>query len=164
MCPCARSLELSDVRQTLPGHPELHTQLLFLNGRYVRYVHIPDSMEIVGAVHHRVVAQKKAMSSHRRTADVIREAIARRDTVRNSSLAAVKAVTDSQMHVTAASEFQDLRLQCRSCGQTFTWSAGEQRQYKQNGLKNQPQRCVKCLRLQRTQRLGKQGHARKSAS
>ena len=71
---------------------DTHLDMLYVNGRYIRYVHIPEGIEIVEAVHRRVQAQTKAQNSHRRTADVIREAIARREAVRGAQLDAISDV------------------------------------------------------------------------
>ena len=64
---------------------------MFLNGRYIRYVHIPDEVDIVTAVNTRVLAQKDAAGSHRRTADVIREANERRERMRTLQMENVAA-------------------------------------------------------------------------
>jgi CxxC-x17-CxxC domain-containing protein len=40
--------------------------------------------------------------------------------------------------------YQDKTLTCRDCGQTFTFSAGEQEFYAQRGLTNEPGRCPDC--------------------
>jgi CxxC-x17-CxxC domain-containing protein len=38
----------------------------------------------------------------------------------------------------------DMSLQCRDCGQTFLFTAGEQEFYASRGLMNQPSRCPEC--------------------
>ena len=38
----------------------------------------------------------------------------------------------------------DMSLQCRDCGQTFLFTAGEQEFYASRGLTNQPSRCPEC--------------------
>jgi len=40
-------------------------------------------------------------------------------------------------------EFMDLELKCKLCGDTFTWAAGEQEFYHDNGL-SQPKKCPAC--------------------
>jgi CxxC-x17-CxxC domain-containing protein len=37
-----------------------------------------------------------------------------------------------------------MSLQCRDCGQTFLFTAGEQEFYASRGLTNQPSRCPEC--------------------
>ena len=39
---------------------------------------------------------------------------------------------------------QDIELKCRDCGETFTFTAGEQEFYQQKGFTNQPTRCPEC--------------------
>lgn len=39
---------------------------------------------------------------------------------------------------------QDQVLQCRDCGNNFTWTVGEQEFYKQKGFDNAPVRCPDC--------------------
>lgn len=88
------NLELSCVRyRRRTDASDTHLEILFLNGRYIRYVHIPRDVEIVRAVQSRVYAQNKAKNSHRRTADIIREAIARREGVRNAQEEAISSVS-----------------------------------------------------------------------
>ena len=38
----------------------------------------------------------------------------------------------------------DIEIQCKDCGQLFTWSVGEQDLYRQKGFTNSPQRCKPC--------------------
>lgn len=40
--------------------------------------------------------------------------------------------------------FADKSLNCRECGTTFTFTAGEQAFYAEKGLQNEPQRCPSC--------------------
>ena len=37
--------------------------------------------------------------------------------------------------------YQDKELVCKDCGQTFTFTAGEQEFYAEKGFQNEPQRC-----------------------
>jgi CxxC-x17-CxxC domain-containing protein len=48
--------------------------------------------------------------------------------------------------------YQDKTLTCRDCGQTFTFSAGEQEFYAQRGLTNEPGRCPDCRAQSRQRR------------
>lgn len=48
--------------------------------------------------------------------------------------------------------YQDKNLTCRDCGQTFTFSAGEQEFYAQRGLMNEPGRCPDCRAASRARR------------
>lgn len=48
------------------------------------------------------------------------------------------------MTLTIDAEGQDIQLTCRECHSSFTWTAGEQRFYRERGLQNQPRRCHKC--------------------
>ncbi len=50
--------------------------------------------------------------------------------------------------------YQDKSLECRDCGQEFTWTAGEQEFYEQRGLVNQPGRCPDCRRARKAQQGG----------
>lgn len=40
--------------------------------------------------------------------------------------------------------YKDMELVCRSCGQTFIFTAGEQEFYADKGFLNEPTRCPKC--------------------
>jgi CxxC-x17-CxxC domain-containing protein len=51
-------------------------------------------------------------------------------------------------------EFEDKTLQCRECGETFVWTAGEQAFYAEKGLLNQPSRCPACRAARKQARLG----------
>jgi CxxC-x17-CxxC domain-containing protein len=49
--------------------------------------------------------------------------------------------------------YTDKTLTCRDCGQTFTFTAGEQEFFASRGLMNEPGRCPEC-RAQRKQSQG----------
>lgn len=91
-------MELSAVRCRKP-HARQPVQLehMFLNGRYVRYIHIPDGVDIVQAVHNRTKKQGKAQISHRRTSEVIRESLARRERMRLAQENAVRTATGDNL-------------------------------------------------------------------
>lgn len=40
--------------------------------------------------------------------------------------------------------FQDKNIVCKDCGQTFTFTAGEQEFYAEKGFAQEPQRCKPC--------------------
>jgi CxxC-x17-CxxC domain-containing protein len=42
------------------------------------------------------------------------------------------------------SEYQDRSITCVDCGESFTWTAGEQVFFHDKGLKNEPKRCKPC--------------------
>lgn len=44
---------------------------------------------------------------------------------------------------------QDIELKCRDCGETFTFTAGEQEFYQQKGFANQPTRCPECRKAKK---------------
>ena len=46
----------------------------------------------------------------------------------------------------------DKTLQCRDCGERFTFTDGEQAFYAEKGLTNEPQRCPDCRKLKKQQR------------
>jgi CxxC-x17-CxxC domain-containing protein len=48
--------------------------------------------------------------------------------------------------------FQDKTLECSDCGTTFTFSAGEQEQYRLRGYINQPKRCPECRQARKSER------------
>ncbi len=52
--------------------------------------------------------------------------------------------------------FSDKTLVCKDCGQTFTFTAGEQEFYAEKGFTNEPQRCKAC-RIARKQRSRDEG-------
>ena len=45
--------------------------------------------------------------------------------------------------------FEDKTLVCRECGDSFTFSAGEQEFYQNRGLMNEPARCPSCRAARR---------------
>lgn len=47
-------------------------------------------------------------------------------------------------------DVKDLEIQCRDCGQPFTWSVGEQQYYAANQLKA-PKRCKLCRQSRKAQ-------------
>ena len=40
--------------------------------------------------------------------------------------------------------FEDKTLQCKECGEDFTFTSGEQEFYAEKGFQNEPQRCKIC--------------------
>lgn len=59
-------------------------------------------------------------------------------------------------------ELVDRELTCRDCGETFTFSIGEQRYFRDHGFGDDPIRCPSCRRLVReaTRAHGADGSAR----
>ncbi|MBI2590001.1 zinc-ribbon domain containing protein [Candidatus Berkelbacteria bacterium] len=53
-------------------------------------------------------------------------------------------------------EYQDQTLTCRDCGNTFTWTAGEQDFYATKGL-SAPTRCKECRAKKRAERDSQRG-------
>ena len=49
-------------------------------------------------------------------------------------------------------DFVDKTLQCRDCGASFVFSAGEQEFYQQRGLEHEPARCPGCRTARRQER------------
>ena len=47
--------------------------------------------------------------------------------------------------------FQDKTLTCSDCGQSFTFSAGEQESFAQRGFTNEPKRCTSCRQNRRAE-------------
>jgi hypothetical protein len=91
-------MELSGVRCRSPRAPNaVRLEHMFLNGRYVRYLHIPDGVDIVAAVHERTKKQGKAQLSHRRASEVIRESVARRERMKLAQENAVRSVTGDEL-------------------------------------------------------------------
>jgi DnaJ-class molecular chaperone len=41
-------------------------------------------------------------------------------------------------------KFKDKEIECLQCGNSFTWTAGEQKFYEEKGLDNQPKTCPTC--------------------
>lgn len=50
--------------------------------------------------------------------------------------------------------FEDRTLVCRTCGENFIFSAGEQRFFAEKGLTNEPLRCATCRAAQKEARTG----------
>ena len=48
--------------------------------------------------------------------------------------------------------YQDRELTCRDCGNTFTFTVGEQEFYASKGLENAPRRCPECRRANKSSR------------
>ena len=48
--------------------------------------------------------------------------------------------------------YQDKSIHCSDCGNTFTFTAGEQEFYASKGLTNEPKRCAPCRAARKTQR------------
>ncbi len=48
--------------------------------------------------------------------------------------------------------YQDKTLTCRDCGQSFTFSADDQRYHAEKGYTNEPKRCPDCRRARRSER------------
>ncbi len=46
---------------------------------------------------------------------------------------------------------QDQTLTCKDCGNTFTWTAGEQQFYQEKGFTNPPSRCPDCRAKKKTE-------------
>ena len=54
--------------------------------------------------------------------------------------------------------YQDRTLQCRECGNEFTFTSGEQQFYAERGLTNQPGRCPDCRAAAKSSRGGGGGY------
>lgn len=52
---------------------------------------------------------------------------------------------------------QDQQLTCKDCGNTFTWTVGEQEFYKAKGFDNQPTRCPDCRKKRKAEKMGSRG-------
>ena len=50
--------------------------------------------------------------------------------------------------------FADKTLNCRECGQPFTFTQGEQEFYAQKGFTNEPGRCPECRSARKNERRG----------
>ncbi len=50
--------------------------------------------------------------------------------------------------------FEDKSLQCADCGETFTFTAGEQEFFQSKGYTNEPKRCPTCRQARKTTRFG----------
>lgn len=48
--------------------------------------------------------------------------------------------------------YNDKELTCRSCGQSFLFTASEQEYYAQKGFNTAPRRCKDCRRAQRSRK------------
>ncbi len=48
--------------------------------------------------------------------------------------------------------FEDKSLQCADCGETFTFTAGEQEFFQSKGYTNEPKRCPACRQNRKTAR------------
>lgn len=49
---------------------------------------------------------------------------------------------------------QDKILTCRDCGQSFTFTVGEQQFYAERGFQNEPSRCPECRNSRRSSQAG----------
>jgi hypothetical protein len=49
---------------------------------------------------------------------------------------------------------QDQTLTCADCGESFTWTAGEQEFFREKGFTNPPKRCKECRQVKKEQRGG----------
>jgi len=49
---------------------------------------------------------------------------------------------------------QDKSIQCSDCGNTFTFSVGEQELFQSRGYTNDPKRCPECRQARKTERFG----------
>ena len=74
------------IRPSDLGKQPVGLEQIFVNGRYVRYVHMPEDVDIVTTVNTRVLAQNESASTHKRQSDVIRESTERRERLRNAQL------------------------------------------------------------------------------
>jgi hypothetical protein len=52
------------------------------------------------------------------------------------------------------SSSQDQTLTCADCGESFTWTAGEQEFFREKGFTNPPKRCKGCRQAKKEQRGG----------
>jgi CxxC-x17-CxxC domain-containing protein len=53
--------------------------------------------------------------------------------------------------------YQDKMLTCKDCGQSFTFTAGEQEFYASRGFENEPTRCKTCRESKKGGRHGSSG-------
>lgn len=60
--------------------------------------------------------------------------------------------------------YQDKFIKCSECGDTFTFSAGEQEFYSSKDFTNEPKRCSKCRAVRRHQRTREVDIGKSSAS
>lgn len=56
----------------------------------------------------------------------------------------------------------DKSLVCSDCGQTFTFTVGEQEFYQSRGLQNEPKRCPQCRAARRSTRQDSTGRPKQS--
>lgn len=49
-------------------------------------------------------------------------------------------------------EYTDKEITCKDCGETFTFTAGEQSFYAEKGFANEPQRCKSCRDAKKRER------------
>ena len=56
--------------------------------------------------------------------------------------------------------YQDRELNCKDCGSTFTFTAGEQEYYASKGLVNDPRRCANCRKAAKS---GRQDESNRSS-
>ncbi|MCC7104453.1 MAG: zinc-ribbon domain containing protein [Chloroflexi bacterium] len=54
--------------------------------------------------------------------------------------------------------YADKTLECRNCGRSFTFTAGEQEFFASKGFQNEPSRCADCRSLRRAERGGGGGY------
>ena len=50
--------------------------------------------------------------------------------------------------------FEDKTLQCADCGESFTFTAGEQEFFQSKGYTNEPRRCPTCRQTRKASRFG----------
>ncbi|MPZ14791.1 MAG: zinc-binding protein [Chloroflexi bacterium] len=55
--------------------------------------------------------------------------------------------------------YADKTLTCRDCGQTFSFTTGEQEFYATHGLMNEPSRCPSCRSARRAAQSGGYGYS-----
>lgn len=51
-------------------------------------------------------------------------------------------------------EYTDKNINCKDCGQTFIFTAGEQSFYSEKGFENEPVRCPSCRGMRKRNRNG----------
>ena len=57
-------------------------------------------------------------------------------------------------------DFSDQTLNCRDCGNSFVWTASEQKFYADKGFNNSPVRCPACRAAKKAQMGGGRGFGR----
>jgi CxxC-x17-CxxC domain-containing protein len=55
--------------------------------------------------------------------------------------------------------FQDKNLNCSDCGNAFTFSAGEQEEFRSRGYTNEPKRCPECRQARKSERNSNGGNS-----